>query len=83
MVWKASKIGMVKCNIDGASRGNPGRSSYGFCFRDQKGDIIYAEDGHIGFSTNIVAKATTIWRALQFGKLHQINNLLLNLIHLV
>lgn len=40
--WKLPDIGWTKCNTDGASKGNPGTSSYGFCLRDDLGDLIYA-----------------------------------------
>ncbi|XP_070036967.1 uncharacterized protein [Nicotiana tomentosiformis] len=34
--------GWIKVNTDGAYRGNPGRSSIGFCLRDDDGDLKYA-----------------------------------------
>ncbi|WMV07614.1 hypothetical protein MTR67_000999 [Solanum verrucosum] len=43
VTWKPPKDYQVKCNTDGACRGNPGWSSFGFCFRDNKGDLIYAK----------------------------------------
>ncbi|KAH0649910.1 hypothetical protein KY284_029822 [Solanum tuberosum] len=41
--WTRPEEGWIKCNTDGASKGNPGMSSYGFCLRDKNGDVIYAE----------------------------------------
>lgn len=49
-----------KCNTDGASRGNPGPSSYGFCVRDDSGDVVFARAQEIGLSTNVIAEAKTI-----------------------
>ncbi|KAH0632895.1 hypothetical protein KY284_035681 [Solanum tuberosum] len=33
-----------QCNIDGASRGNPGPSSSAFCTRDHFGNLVVAKD---------------------------------------
>lgn len=63
----------VKCNTDDARKDNSGISSYGFCTRDSKGDILYAEVGNIGLAINIVVEATAIWKVIQFGRA---NNLL-------
>ncbi|KAK4732460.1 hypothetical protein R3W88_025448 [Solanum pinnatisectum] len=43
VTWKYPNSQRLKCNTDGASRGNPGLSSYGFCTRDDRGDLIFAE----------------------------------------
>lgn len=43
VVWQLPYGGWFKCYTDGASRGNPGSSSYDFCVRDCKGDLVYAE----------------------------------------
>ncbi|KAK4733429.1 hypothetical protein R3W88_007690 [Solanum pinnatisectum] len=29
--WKPPDVGQVKCNTNGASKGNPGETAYGFC----------------------------------------------------
>ncbi|XP_019256398.1 PREDICTED: uncharacterized protein LOC109234797 [Nicotiana attenuata] len=57
VTWQLSYEGWFKCNTDGASRGNPGPSSYGFCVRDHRGDLIDARAREIGDTTNIVAEA--------------------------
>ncbi|KAH0696182.1 hypothetical protein KY289_013664 [Solanum tuberosum] len=41
--WEKPIPEWVKCNTDGACRGNPGQSSYGFSIRNNMGDLIYAE----------------------------------------
>ncbi|WMV31014.1 hypothetical protein MTR67_024399 [Solanum verrucosum] len=75
--WTRPKEGWVKCNTDGASRGNPGMSSYGFCLRDSSGDLLYAEAKIIGFATNMVAEITTIWKAMRYCKEQGYANILL------
>ncbi|KAK4713861.1 hypothetical protein R3W88_019768 [Solanum pinnatisectum] len=41
--WKPPDIRWVKCNTDGVSRGNPGRGSWGFCLRDENGNLLAAK----------------------------------------
>ncbi|KAH0709944.1 hypothetical protein KY284_011371 [Solanum tuberosum] len=60
--------GKVKCNTDGACRGNPGDSSYGFCLRNDVGNLIYAEAKRIGHGANIQAEALAILNALRYCK---------------
>ncbi|KAK4721618.1 hypothetical protein R3W88_011851 [Solanum pinnatisectum] len=47
--WKLPEEGRIKCNTDGASKGNPGHSAYEFCMRNNNGDLVYAEGGDIGW----------------------------------
>ncbi|XP_075104777.1 uncharacterized protein LOC142178886 [Nicotiana tabacum] len=42
VLWELPMTGWTKINTDGASRGNPGRSSIGFCLRNEEGDLVYA-----------------------------------------
>lgn len=50
----------MTCNTDGASKGNPGMSSYGYCIRDGNGDLTYAEANSIGETTNMDAEVTIV-----------------------
>lgn len=59
VTWRLPEYDWVKCNADGASKGNPSNISYGFCIRNINEDVIYAEARFIGQATNIVAEATT------------------------
>ncbi|XP_075083282.1 uncharacterized protein LOC142167029 [Nicotiana tabacum] len=60
VTWQLPYEGWFKCNTDGASRGNLGTSSYGFCMRDCAGNVVYAKAEVIGETTNIVAEAEAI-----------------------
>ncbi|KAH0665054.1 hypothetical protein KY285_026260 [Solanum tuberosum] len=60
--------GIVECNTDGASSGNPGESTYSFCVRNKEGDLIYAEAQNIGQSTSMEAEIKAIHRAIKFCK---------------
>ncbi|KAK6791734.1 hypothetical protein RDI58_010815 [Solanum bulbocastanum] len=66
--WKFPKRGRLKCNIDGASNGNLGESSYGFCVRDHNGDIISAQANGIGIAINIEVEARAIQATLKVSK---------------
>ncbi|XP_060195138.1 uncharacterized protein LOC132624361 [Lycium barbarum] len=41
--WEPPELGWVKCNTDGASRGNPGRGSWSFCIRDENANLLVAK----------------------------------------
>uniref|UniRef100_A0A0V0IG00 Putative ovule protein n=1 Tax=Solanum chacoense TaxID=4108 RepID=A0A0V0IG00_SOLCH len=58
--WECPPSGWCKYNTDGASRGNPGQSSYAFCLRNDKGDMIYVEAATIQSSTSTEAEAKAI-----------------------
>ncbi|KAH0669763.1 hypothetical protein KY285_023916 [Solanum tuberosum] len=58
--WKPPNANNIKCNIDGASKGNSGKSSYVYCLRDQKGYLIYAQAEEISETTNVEAEAVAI-----------------------
>ncbi|KAH0777307.1 hypothetical protein KY290_008718 [Solanum tuberosum] len=66
--WEFPLEGWIKYNTDGASRGNPGLSSYAFCLRDEKGDLIHAEGASINNTTNTVAEAKAILEASKHCK---------------
>lgn len=50
---------------DGASRGNPGHSSYGFVILSD-GKVIHQEGKYIGKTTNNVAEYSAVLRALEY-----------------
>lgn len=66
--------GWVKVNTDGASRGNPGRSSIGVCVRNQEGDVIYALGKEINEVTNTETEALAFLEALRICNEHNYNN---------
>lgn len=68
VLWEFPPKGWVKYNTDGASRGNPGLSSYAFCLIDEKGDLLYAEGDTIDNFSNTVAEAKAILEASKHCK---------------
>ncbi|KAH0669675.1 hypothetical protein KY289_024168 [Solanum tuberosum] len=57
--------GWLKCNTDGASRGNPGPSAAAFCIRNHEGELVIAKGVRIPDSTDLVAEAIAIREGLQ------------------
>lgn len=60
------KMKKLTVYTDGASRGNPGPASYGFCVFDKKGKLLHQEGGYIGKTTNNVAEYQAVFEALKF-----------------
>lgn len=59
---------MTKLTVytDGASRGNPGLSGYGFVIKDETGQIIKEDSGFLGTTTNNVAEYTAVLKAFEY-----------------
>jgi ribonuclease HI len=53
-------------NTDGASKGNPGPSSYGYLIKNRDGVIVHQEGELIGVTTNNVAEYTAVIKALEY-----------------
>ncbi|KAH0777413.1 hypothetical protein KY290_008824 [Solanum tuberosum] len=77
VLWEYPPEGWLKYNTDGASRGNPGLSSYAFCLRNDRGDIKYAEGGSMENTTNTVAEAKAILEACKHCKQSQYNQIII------
>ncbi|KAK6802417.1 hypothetical protein RDI58_000197 [Solanum bulbocastanum] len=76
VLWEFPPEGWVKYNTDGASRGNPGLSSYAFCLRDDRGDIHYAEGATLENTTRTVVETKAILEACKHSKKSQYNNVI-------
>lgn len=66
VTWQFPEKDKLKCNIDGACWGNPGKCASAFCVRDEKGDLIYAKARGIRIGTNTEAEVYVIKEALEF-----------------
>ncbi|XP_070010908.1 uncharacterized protein LOC142162804 [Nicotiana tabacum] len=71
VMWEFPSAGWLKVNTDGASRGNPCRSSIGFCIRNENGDIVKSVGKEIKETTNTVAEAKAMVEALRFCRFQQ------------
>lgn len=66
--WIPPPNNWLKCNTDGASRGNPGPSSAAFCIRDHEGNLVVAKGFRLPDTTNLIAEARAIRESLQYCK---------------
>ncbi|XP_070007206.1 uncharacterized protein [Nicotiana sylvestris] len=71
VMWEFPSAGWLKVNTDGALRGNPGRSSIGFCIRNENGDIVKSVGKEIEETTNTIAEAKAMVEALRFCRFKQ------------
>ena len=62
--WHPPPKGYLKCNIDGASKGNPGIAGYGGVLRDEEGIIIFIFHYHLGKATNNMAELMALEQCL-------------------
>ncbi len=53
---------------DGASRGNPGKASYGFVVFNEEKNKIHEEGKYLGIKTNNFAEYTAVLKALEYVK---------------
>lgn len=66
VTWNPPSIGHQKCNTNGTNRDNPSPSSYGFCIRDHRGDLYYAQAGKLGQKKNVQAEAQAFLEAVRY-----------------
>ncbi|PHT78765.1 hypothetical protein T459_16817 [Capsicum annuum] len=64
--WKPLIIGVINCNSDGASRGNPDPSAGAFCNRNSEGEFIYANSFNYGILTSLEAEVCAFKRGLEY-----------------
>eukprot|EP00253_Pinus_taeda_P034699 PITA_34699 len=64
--WHLPPKGFLKFKVDGASKGNSGTASYGGVLRDDKGNILFIFDDHLGKATNNMAEIMAMEQCLEF-----------------
>ncbi|OIT34934.1 hypothetical protein A4A49_51910 [Nicotiana attenuata] len=62
-------VKFFECDIDGASKGNPGSNSAACCVRKFNGDLSYAKARRLGVTTHKIAEAVAIKEGLKYCKL--------------
>lgn len=77
ITWALPPTGRLKVNTDGASRGNPGRSSYSFCLRDERGNLVFAQAQEIHSTTNIEAETKVVLEAMKYCKTGNLHNVII------
>jgi ribonuclease HI len=56
---------IISAYTDGASRGNPGESGYGFLLKDEKGTLLHSASGYLGQATNNIAEYEALLACLK------------------
>jgi len=65
VMWHPPPQSWVKCNIDGAAKGNPGLSAAGGVFRDYEGQFILCFSEPLGISTSYISEMNGAIRAVE------------------
>jgi ribonuclease HI len=71
VVWNPPLMNCVKCNIDGASKGNPGEASCGGIFRNSNADFLLCFAEPLGYASSFLAELHGALRAIEVA--HQMN----------
>jgi len=64
--WYPPLRSFLKYNIDGASKGNPGKAGFRGVLKDDTGSIISLFHGHLGKATNNMAELMALEQCLEF-----------------
>ncbi|CAJ2637539.1 unnamed protein product [Trifolium pratense] len=67
IIWQPPLLNWIKCNIDGASSGNPGNASCGGVFRDHNADFVYAFTEPLGVGSSYFAEFCGAMRAIEIA----------------
>jgi ribonuclease HI len=75
VLWHPPLLNWLKCNIDGASCGNPGIAACGGIFRDHNADFVYGFAEPLGTCSAYVAEMSGFMRAIEIAFHKQWNHL--------
>jgi ribonuclease HI len=67
IIWNPPLLNWFKCNIDGASRGNPGLASCGGIFRDHNADFVHAFVENLGITSSAFAELSGALKAIEIA----------------
>jgi ribonuclease HI len=67
IIWHPPLPSWLKCNIDGASHGNPGASSCGGVFRDMHANFVFAFAEPLGHANSYYAELCGAMRAIEIA----------------
>jgi len=75
--WHPPPQGFMKCNIDGASKGNLSMAGYGGVIRDEKGSTQYIFHFSLGRATNNMAELMALEQCLEILKNDNLQNIII------
>ncbi|KAK2429235.1 hypothetical protein QL285_027690 [Trifolium repens] len=67
IIWHPPLPSWYKCNIDGASNGNPGTAACGGVFRNNYSDFVFAFAEPLGIATSFYAELSGALRAVEIA----------------
>lgn len=65
--WSPPPSSLIKLNLNGASKGNPGPAGSGGVFRNSQGEILHIYTINLGHSTNNAAKLNAMVKGLNIA----------------
>jgi ribonuclease HI len=74
IIWQPPLMSWIKCNIDGASSGNPGNASCGGVFRNSESEFISAFAEPLGVASSYFAELSGALRAIEIAYANNWNN---------
>lgn len=77
VLWQPPPKGYLKCNMDSASKGNPGIDGYAGVLRDEYGIISFIFHFHLGKSTNNMAELMALEQCLELLNLNHSSNVII------
>lgn len=75
VIWFPPSSNIIKLNVDGTAKGNPGVSGTGGVFRDSSGVVIYAFSSYLGVKSNNFAECSVLLIGLRIAYHLDINKL--------
>ncbi|KAK2417490.1 hypothetical protein QL285_039786 [Trifolium repens] len=75
ILWQPPLINWVKCNIDGASKGNPGLAGCGGVFRNHDADLLYCFAEPLGIASSFQAELCATMSAIEVAYKMNWNNI--------
>lgn len=77
VTWRLPDKGKLKCNTDGAYRGNLGRGVIAFCIKNENGDLVFAKARGLDETTNVEVETLAIMESLTYCQAHNITGIII------
>lgn len=68
VIWQPPVFNWIKCNVDGASVGNPGAASCGGIYRDKNGVLVGAFAYNLGISNSLFGELNGARYAIELAR---------------
>ncbi|GAU37904.1 hypothetical protein TSUD_163410 [Trifolium subterraneum] len=75
VLWQPPLVNWIKCNIDGAAKGNPGIAACGGVFRNSDANFIFCFAEPLGFASSYQAELCAAMTAIEIAHTRNWHNL--------